>query len=222
MKINLIIPAKGTSQRIKNKNLCIINGKSLVRLACEKALKCSNVDEVYIDTESDEIIATISDLEKNGLKIIKRPKELANNDIGANEMMVYGLHSVSNCDILLQTFSTSPLITSKTIDSCIEKFLSVNEKYDSFFTVVPIQEYFWDEDKAVNFNPDKVPNSFELEKMYMETHGLYGIKTSSLLTKQTRIGYNPLKIEIPKIESFDVNVAEDLNIVERLMSNVSK
>ena len=103
-----------------------------------------------------------------------------------------------------------------------QKFLSANEKHDSFFTVVPVQEYFWDEDKAVNFNPDKVPNSFELDKIYMETHGLYGIKTASLLTKQTRVGYTPLKIEIPKIESFDVNVMEDLEIVERLMSNVSK
>ena len=117
MKINLIIPAKGTSQRIKNKNLCTINGKSLVRLACEKALRCSNVNEVYLDTESEEIISSVADLEKSGLKIIKRAKELANNDIGANEMMVYGLHSVSDCDVLLQTFSTSPLITSKTIDS---------------------------------------------------------------------------------------------------------
>ena len=62
MKINLIIPAKGTSQRIKNKNLCTINGKSLVRLACEKALRCSNVNEVYLDTESEEIISSVADL----------------------------------------------------------------------------------------------------------------------------------------------------------------
>lgn len=222
MKINLIIPAKGTSQRIKNKNLCTINGKSLVRLACEKALRCSNVNEVYLDTESEEIISSVADLEKSGLKIIKRAKELANNDIGANEMMVYGLHSVSDCDVLLQTFSTSPLITSKTIDFCIDKFLSASESHDSFFTVVPVQEYFWNEEEAINFNPDKVPNSFELDKMYMETHGLYGIKTSTLIEKQTRVGYSPLKIEIPKIESFDVNVIEDLKIIERLMSNVSK
>ena len=103
MKINLIIPAKGTSQRIKNKNLCTINGKSLVRLACEKALRCSNVNEVYLDTESEEIISSVADLEKSGLKIIKRAKELANNDIGANEMMVYGLHSVSDCGVSRHT-----------------------------------------------------------------------------------------------------------------------
>lgn len=221
MRINLIIPAKGSSQRIKNKNLCVVNGKSLVRLACEKALQCKNVSNVYLDTESEEIEYQVRDLLKEGLKIIKRPHELANNDIGANEMMVYGLHSVSECDVLLQTFSTSPLISSETIDDCIEKFLSNFEKYDSFFTVIPVQEYFWNESSAINFNPDKVPNSFELEKMYMETHGLYGIKTSTLIEKQTRVGFKPMQIEIPKIESFDVNVLEDLEIVERLMTNVS-
>ena len=75
MRINLIIPAKGSSQRIKNKNLCVVNGKSLVRLACEKALQCKNVSNVYLDTESEEIEYQVCDLLKEGLKIIKRPRE---------------------------------------------------------------------------------------------------------------------------------------------------
>lgn len=216
MKINMIIPAKGTSERLLNKNLSKINDKTLVEIACERALSCKNINEVYLDTESDEIIYQTQHLQKNGLKIIKRHKSLANNEIGANDMMIYGLHSISECDILLQSFSTSPMIKSQTIDSCIEKFILNYDKFDSFFTVCPIQEYFWNKEDPINFSSKKLPNSFELEKMFMETHGLYGIKTESLLENKTRVGKNSLKIEISKLESLDINDYEDLEIARRL------
>lgn len=222
MKINLIIPAKGTSKRIKNKNLHQINGKTLVFLACEKALKCNNVDGVYLDTESDDIISSVKPLFSKGLRLIKRHPSLATNDIGANEMMIYGLHSVDECDVLLQTFCTSPMLTSKTIDHCIEKFINHGlPKFDSFFTTVDIQEYFWKNGKSYNFSIKELPNSFELDVLKMETHGLYGITVDSLLRSKTRVGNNPMMIGVSKIESLDINVDEDLELIERLM-NVTK
>ena len=161
MKVSLVIPAKGTSERVKNKNLIVINGKTLVRLACEKALMCDEVDNVYLDTESEAIIRDVLDLEKNGLCILKRPKELADNEIGANEMMMYALHQVDETDVLCQTFCTSPLITHTTIDDCISKFRKSNN--DSFFTVIKTQEYFWFDGKPLNYSLDNVPNSFDMK-----------------------------------------------------------
>jgi CMP-N-acetylneuraminic acid synthetase len=212
MKINCIIPAKGTSERLKNKNLLKIGGDSLVRLVCEKMLKSEHIDEVYLDTESKEIISQVMDLKKSGLKFISRPVCLANNDIGANEMMIYGLHSVSECDILLQTFSTSPTLTINTIDMCIEKFMDNLSTHDSFFTVSKVQEYFWSEGNPVNFSSDELPNSFDLEPLMMETHGLYGIKVDSLLEYKRRVGKKPLLIEIPKSEAIDIDDQEDFII----------
>jgi len=217
MKINIVIPAKGNSTRIKAKNMIKLNGKSLVYLACEKVLKCKNIDNVYLDTDSQEILSDVSELIHKGLKIINRSPLLANNDIGANEMMIYALHSVEECDLLLQTFCTSPLLSSETIDDCIEKFLSNgNEQFDSFFTVVNMQEYLWKDNKPINFCKERLPNSFELEKIQVETHGLYGIRPASLLENKTRVGINPMLIEISKLESFDINDNEDIEILERL------
>ena len=218
MKINCIIPAKGNSERLKNKNLMRINGKSLVRLACEKILKSEHIDEVYLDTECDKVISEVSDLSKAGLKFIKRPACLANNDIGANEMMVYGLHSVSECDMLLQTFSTSPTLTIETIDQCIEKFMNTTTAHDSFFTVSKVQEYFWTNGKPNNFLTETLPNSFELDPMLMETHGLYGIKTNSLIRCKKRVGDMPMLIEIPKTESIDIDDHEDFLIAKAVLS----
>lgn len=219
MKVCLTIPAKGQSTRVENKNLFKLEGKTLVELACEKALRCKTVDHVYLDTESEDIIASVSSLISQGLKILKRPKELATNDINANDLMIYNLHRIEDCDLVCQTFVTSPLIRSETIDMCIEKFIEAKEKesYDSFFSVVPFQEYFWNEKlQPINFDLKKLPNSFELEKQFLETHGIYGIYTDKLIEKKTRVGDKPMLIQIPKIEALDINDYEDIEIIQRM------
>lgn len=216
MHVSLVIPAKGVSERVKNKNLYRVDGKTLVKMACEKALDCKNVNAVYIDTESEAILQDVSDLFSRGLKVINRPKEFSNNFIGANEMMIYALHMIEETDLICQTFSTSPLLTSDTIDSSIEAFLESNE-HDSFFTTTAVQEYFWDDkNQPINFDPKLLPNSFELPKMHMETHGLYGIRPEALLETKQRVGKNPMLIEISKIESIDIDDEEDLYIFEKI------
>lgn len=216
MKTALIIPAKGKSERVENKNLYKIRGKSLIYRACEKALKCNNVSDVYLDTESDAIVQDCQSLINKGLRVIKRPKELATNDIGANELMIWALHNIDHYDLICQTFATSPLITPETIDRCIEAFLK-EEEFDSFLTVVNMNEYFWKDGEEVGWSAKELPNSQDLEQMQMETHGLYGIYPEVLLECKTRVGNNPMLIPIPKIEGLDINTKEDLDIVERLI-----
>ena len=219
MKISIVIPAKGTSERLENKNLLRINGKSLTQLACEKVLECKNINNVFIDTESDKIKEEVDYLLSNGLSIIHRPSELANNSINANDLLVYALHSIPYCDLILQTFVTSPMITAKTIDSCIEKFLKT-DRNDAFLTTSIIQEYFWDNNnnKPVNFDLKELPNSSNLDPLHMETHGLYGIYSKALLKNKTRFGSKTMLIPINKIESIDINTKEDFDVVNALLS----
>jgi len=217
MRITAVIPAKGKSVRLKNKNKYLLGGMSLVYRACERTLKSKMIHEVYLDTEDDSIIAECEPLVNAGLKIIRRPKELATNFIGANELMMWALHSVDYCDLLIQTFATSPFLTSQTIDTCIEKFLTGSSKYDSFFTVNKLHEYFWDKNFLPEYDLNNIPNSFELPPKYMETHGLYGIYTKTLFRLKRRVGNIPFVIPISKREGLDINDYEDLAIAEALL-----
>ena len=114
------------------------------------------------------------------------------------------------------------MLRFETIDSCIEKFVNQGlQSHDSFFTTVDVQEYFWKNGEAFNFSTKELPNSFDLDILKMETHGLYGITVDSLLRNKTRVGNSPMMIGISKIESLDVNISEDLELIERLM-NVAK
>jgi CMP-N-acetylneuraminic acid synthetase len=217
MKITAVVPAKGESQRLENKNLKQLGGVSLVELACEKLLKSKYIDDAYIDTESERIISEVQHLFSKGLKLIQRPKELATNSIGGNEMFVYSLHSVQETDILIHHYCTSPLIKPSTIDKVIGKFVNNMNENDSFLTVVEDKGYYWSrEGDPINFETDTLPNSQELEGKYKETHGIYGIMTESLIDHQTRLGDNPMLVPIPKRESFDIDTEEDMHIVRNI------
>ena len=54
MKIVAIVPIKSRSTRVKNKNFRKINGKPLYTFLLNKLAKC-NFDEIYIDSDSEEI-----------------------------------------------------------------------------------------------------------------------------------------------------------------------
>jgi len=222
MRTALVIPAKGTSERVLGKNLIRINGKSLVYRACEKSLKCKEVDFVYLDTECEAIKADVSDLINKGLRIIDRPQALASNSCNANDLLIWALHSVEDVDLICQTFATSPLITSKTMDKAIRAFKNFGN-FDSFFTINNVKEYFWsDRANPINFCPEVLPNSQDLDPMLMETHGLYGVTVEALVKGKKRVGSNPFLYPVNKIEALDVDDNEDLEIVRAIIEKREK
>ena len=104
------------------------------------------------------------------------------------------------------------------IDKAIEDFLRLDASYDSFFSVIPLQEYYWDtQGKPINFDIKTLPNSTELEAMYLETHGIYGIYTKTLLKEKTRVGKKPYLAPIPKLEAIDIDTEDDFLIAKSIM-----
>jgi CMP-N-acetylneuraminic acid synthetase len=220
IKISIIIPAKGNSTRLKNKNMLPLKGKSLVYRACEKCLQSKYIDNVYIDTESDVILKDVETLVDIGLKVIKRPIELSTNKTSGNDLIAFEQTQIEECDLVLHTYATSPLITIDTIDNCIEQFISNYSTYDSFFSAIHCQEYIWDGDSPLNFLLEDLPNSIDLPKLMVETHGIYGIKYTSLSKLKRRLGNKVLPIEIPRIQSLDINNYEEFKLTEILWNKV--
>ena len=219
MIIYLVIPAKGTSDRVPGKNLRELHGKSLVRRACERGLAAKLVNRCWLDTESEAIIRECGDLTADGLGLLKRSPELATNKTSGNGLMRWELKALPPCDVLCQTFATAPLLRPETIDRCIREFLE-HPACDSFFTVTEVCDYLWTaDDKPLNFDNESLPNSQEMKVLYRETHGLYGIRTDALRALGTRIGRKPWLVTIPKLEALDIDDEDDLWMAERLLSS---
>ena len=71
--IVVIIPAKGDSSRLPNKNMILLNDKPLINYTIDYANNSKLIDRIYISTDSDYIDTYCSNL---GLNVIRRPKSL--------------------------------------------------------------------------------------------------------------------------------------------------
>ena len=59
MKRLLIIPARGGSKRIKNKNIKIFNGKPIIYYPLKAAKNSMLFEKIHVSTESKKIISVI-------------------------------------------------------------------------------------------------------------------------------------------------------------------
>lgn len=100
MKIVAFLPVKGSSERIKNKNTTLMNGKPLFLHTLEKLVRCSFIDEVFLDTEKDEIYEIAK---HTNCIYLKRDPELATNKTDGHSLF-YNEAKKINADIYIYRF----------------------------------------------------------------------------------------------------------------------
>jgi CMP-N-acetylneuraminic acid synthetase len=71
--IVIVIPAKGASNRLPNKNMIPINGRPMIDYAIDAALASKRAAAVYVSTDSDAIAAHAS---SRNIPVLRRPETL--------------------------------------------------------------------------------------------------------------------------------------------------
>ena len=80
MNVIALIPARGGSKGLKNKNIKKLNGKALINYTLEIALQTKRINIVFVSSDCEEIQIFSKNFYKN-INIIKRPKKLAKDDL---------------------------------------------------------------------------------------------------------------------------------------------
>ncbi|BDQ02886.1 cytidyltransferase [Ignavibacterium sp.] len=206
MKVAAFLPAKGSSNRIPNKNTMLLDGEPLFLRSLKKLMSIPLIDEVYLDTESFEIIELASEVK---CRILRRDVSLASNKTDGN-MLFYNEVQNTDADICVQLLCTSPFIKPSTIEKGI-KILLDNQEYDSVVAIRKEKQYLWKDGRPI-YNIHHIPNSTELEDTIIESMGLYIVRRDVALQLKRRIGDNPYLLEIDPAESIDVNWPEDFEL----------
>lgn len=210
MKTAVFIPIKANSERVPGKNFRILNGKKLYEYICEHVKQADVFDDVYVDTNSDEIAAYAKE---QGFLVIERKPELARNSANGNDLLVYQYEQYPDYDYYFQLFATAPYLQPETIKECFNKLVS-SEEYDSCFTATENHGFYWLADNPVNYRPGILPRSQDMLPVIEETTGLYGITKDSLGRYRCRIGRKPYIHIVGKFEAVDINTEEDLKVAE--------
>lgn len=129
-----IIPAKTDSVRLKKKNLKIINNKPLIEYSIIYSLNSKYINEIYINTESEEIKKIA---ETYNINVINRNDKL----MGQTEVVEVYIESMAQISQQTSLKSIDIVIGIQPdhpdrlldIDHAIEYF--IENKYDDLFTV---------------------------------------------------------------------------------------
>lgn len=211
-----MIPARMGSQRVKMKNLRLINGKPLIWYAINNCKEAGVFDEIYVNSES-EIIGDYAI--KQGVKFYKRPAELAANN-ATNDGFGLDFMNAIECDTVIQVNPTSPFLSPSEIRAFVkdmeahgyETLHSVkNEQIEGLFNNAPL-----------NFDPKKpMPPSQELTPVRIFSSGIMGFDTKRFKQNMIelgcavyggngKIGYHSLK----GYSTIDIDNEEDFQLAE--------
>jgi regulator of RNase E activity RraA/CMP-N-acetylneuraminic acid synthetase len=202
LKVVAFLPAKGASLRIESKNMKLLDGKPLFLHTLEKLVSCTFIDEVYLDTESEDVINAASEVD---CQILKRDPKFANNKTDGNALFLNEVESVE-ADIYIQILGTSPFISIDKIKEGLDAVKS--EEFDSAILIRKEKQYTW-EGNQPSYDINNIPNSIDLGDTLIETMGLYIVRKQTALFTRRRIGSIPYIIEASPLDAIDVNWPAD-------------
>lgn len=214
MKKAIFLPVKGMSERIKSKNLKMMDGKPLFLHTLEKICQMNFFDEVWLDTDSEEIINLSSYLD---CSILRREPNLSTNRTDGNKLFLNEL-KYTDADIVTQILCTSPFISTDTIKLSVEQLIKNND-YDSSVLVKKQRQYTWS-GMNPNYNIDNIPNSVDLPDTVIETMGLYTVWAEVARKVKRRIGDRPILINVSAVEAVDVNHKDDFELASLIASGI--
>jgi CMP-N-acetylneuraminic acid synthetase/regulator of RNase E activity RraA len=209
-RVVAFVPAKSSSDRVVNKNTRPFNGEPFFLFTVHKLVQCEFIDEVYIDSDSPEILAQG---ERAGAKPLARDPALASNTTDGNALFMNEVN-FADADIYIQHLCTSPFITKQTIREAVETLMTDSE-VDSVVLARKEKQYLWHNGQPA-YRIDPIPNSVDLPDTISEAMGLYVITKDAAIKTRRRIGERPKLIHGKPIELVDVNTEEDMNLARTI------
>ena len=228
MKVLGLIPARGGSRGVPDKNLKPLAGKSLVQRAHEVAMASGALDRVILTTDDGRIAEAAS---RHGLEVpFERPKALADDESAMIDVVIHALAELATADyapdavLLLQP--TSPLQKPEHILQAIELLGDC----DSVCSVTPVPEtlsphylmrktsrgfldFFLPEGADVHRRQDVVP-------AFSRDGTLYLSRTRVILEQRSFYGRRCVPLMMDPQESLNIDSVEDWDEAERRLQHV--
>ncbi|MCK5677864.1 MAG: acylneuraminate cytidylyltransferase family protein, partial [Flavobacteriaceae bacterium] len=217
MTIVALLPMKGNSERVPNKNMRDFDGAPLYHAVMKSLLASKYIKHVAINTDSEIIAKDAKENFGDKIIIIDRPVEIQGDFVSMNDIIDYDLSQLAG-EHFLQTHSTNPLLRTETIDKAIETYFEGLGKFDSVFGVTKVQTRFYDKDaNPINHNPQELLRTQDLEPLYEENSNFYIFSKEAFENaNKKRIGLKPQIFEVNKLEAVDIDEPEDFKLAELL------
>ncbi len=223
-----LIPARGESSGLPNKNIKLLYGRPLITYIIEAALSASALDKVYVSTDSEKIAEVAR---KYGTEVIIHPVELSTPTASTfgviqNAIRVFQKKELRSPDIVVTMRPTSPLCLSTDINQAVQ-LLSERPEVDSVISVVKSDvhpyrvlkinregELEHSDEQSTEKNFPQRRQSFD--DVYIRNGAIYATRTH-IINSGSLWGKHSLPFVMPKERSVNINDAIDFLLAESIM-----
>jgi len=217
-----VIPARGGSKRIKNKNIKDFCGRPMISYALEYASASGIFDRIHVSTDSEEIKNIVESL---GYAVdFMRPEHLANDTVGLMPVLQwilteYEKRGLSFSDVCC-LMPACPLIEPRDLAEAYEIYRSHAGRYPLHVVSsypVPI-EWAYRRDAAGFLTPVS-PGAFATRSQDLQP-AYYESGPFSFFNVKHIIGENPagdsgfVSMVLPKFKAVDIDEIEDFEFAE--------
>lgn len=215
MKTVAFVPIKLNNERLPHKNmLSLSHGYPLFHYILETLKSCQSIDETYVFCSTE-----ISNILPEGVTLIRRDPSLDSSAATANDLVAAFAQAIP-ADFYVMTHATSPMISSTSIQRGLQAVYS--GRYDSALSVQKVQDFLWQMDTPLNYDPADTPRTQDLPLLYQETCGFYIFTKQLALEHHRRVGFRPCKIEVSPIEALDIDEQQDFWIADAVHKYVKE
>lgn len=218
-----IIPARGGSKGIKNKNIKPLLGKPLIAYTISEARKSCVIDKIIVSTDSP----AIRDLAvKLGAETpFLRPARLAQDKTPMYPVVKHAVefleHKGENFEIIVVLQPTSPLRKAADIDGAITKLLTLRADSVVSLCLTEHSPYWMRVIRKGKVCPLMRARQYsrrqDLPKVYRLTGAIYATRRDVLFKHEAVAGGNTVPFIMPGERSIDIDTELDFKSAEIIL-----
>ena len=221
MRSIAIIPARGGSKRIPQKNIKDFLGKPIIAYAIQKAIESQLFDTVVVSTDDEEIkkVALACGAEVPFMRSAENANDFATTFDALQEVLENYLKLGQTFEQACCIYPCSPLLEVASLKEAKELFDT--KKFDCVFPIVPfsfpIQRALkLNSDAQVSFleNKTALTRTQDLEKFYHDCGQFYYFDVQQILKKGMLLTENSGSIVLDELDVQDIDVLSDWKIAE--------
>jgi len=219
-KVLAIIPARGGSKGVKNKNIREVGGKPLINWTIEAGFGSKYIDRMILSSDDQKIISVAENV---GCEVpFVRPNFLSTDEAKSIDVVLHAVDLVAEeFDIIVLLQPTSPLRTSDDIDGALNKFIDTDAQAVVSVSEVDKSPYWMYKLQAPG---DRIQPVIDLKNSPLRRQdapecfalngAVYVIDSKILKSEQSFIPEDTRAFVMSQRSSLDIDTEEDLNYLK--------
>jgi CMP-N-acetylneuraminic acid synthetase len=210
-----LIPLRGGSKSIPNKNIKEFCGRPLCAWVLESAVNAALIDKVYVSTDSVEIKEVVHALDLK-IKVLDRPPKYATDEASTESVILHFMEQVP-FNRLVTIQATSPLLSEHHLDGGLRQF--EQQASDSMLSAVRSKRFYWNDDGTpINYDPLHRTRRQEFKGTFVENGAFYITSKEILLRYGCRLGGRTGIYEMPEDTAVELDELRDWEQVSCLLN----